>query len=327
MIEPSTPRLENELGDPSFWARPALQRHRAFADLRTLDRAQRFTRGKTGSSFYALVRHADVVAASKDPELFSSEPSVTTPAPPRWVRRVFGDSMVNMDGQRHADLRRIVQRAFTPRRIGLVEESIHRVCAGLVDDLLLRGPGDFVPTVAAPLATHVICEMMGIPVERRALILRQITESTNLIGVEGAQRPRLRVPGRNLTALARLHLLVRRMGRDRLTSPKDDLISALVTTDVNGGRLDDRQLGAFFSLLLVAGIETTRNAISHGLRLLTEYPEQRDLLLTDLPTRLAGAVEEILRHSTPIMQFRRNVTRDCEFRSNHFRAGDEVVLL
>src|SRR5689334_6519135 len=150
MIEPSQPGLENDLGDPSFWARPAAERHRAFAELRRLDRAQRFVNSKTGTSFYALVRHADVVAASK-PELFSSEPSVTTPAPPRWVRSVFGDSMVNMDGKRHADLRRIVQRAFTPRRIGLVEESIHRVCAGLVDDLLLRGPGDFVPTVAAPL--------------------------------------------------------------------------------------------------------------------------------------------------------------------------------
>ncbi|MDN5920586.1 MAG: cytochrome P450 [Pseudonocardia sp.] len=316
-----------DLADPSFWALPETARAEALAALRQLDRPQFFAPGgDRAQGFHALVRHADIVEASTSPELFASEPSVTTPPPPRWVRTVFGDSMVNMDGRRHTDLRRIVQKAFTPRRISLIEESIRRICAEIVDDVASRGQGDFVQTVAAPLPTHVICEMMGIPRERRGMVMAQVTGSTELIGVEGAQRRRLRVPGRNLAALTRLHMLVRSIGAQRRRNPAGDLISDLVAAQVDGDRLDGRQLGAFFSLLLVAGIETTRNAITHGLRLLTAHPDQRDLLLSDLDLHLDRAVEEMLRFSTPIVQFRRNVVRDCEFRSATFRAGERVVL-
>lgn len=316
-----------DLADPSFWALPEPARAEALAALRQLDRPQFFPPGgDRARGFHALVRHADIVEASTSPDLFASEPSVTTPPPPRWVRTVFGDSMVNMDGRRHTDLRRIVQKAFTPRRIALIEESIRRICAEIVDDVASRGHGDFVQTVAAQLPTHVICEMMGIPRERRGMVMTQVTGSTELIGVEGAQRRRLRVPGRNLAALVRLHMLVRSIGSQRRRNPAGDLISDLVAAQVDGDRLDGRQLGAFFSLLLVAGIETTRNAITHGLRLLTAHPDQRDLLLSDLDLHLDRAVEEMLRFSTPIVQFRRNVVRDCEFRGTTFRAGERVVL-
>lgn len=322
-------RDAGDLADPAFWALPAAERHAVFAALRRLDRPRFFAQpGRRGEGFYALVRHADVVAASKAPDLFSNEPSVTTPEPPRWVRAVFGDSMVNMDGRRHTDLRRIVQQTFTPRRVAVIEESIHRICAEIVDDLVAgsRVPTDFVAAVAAPLPTHVICEMLGIPRERRRMVQAQVTGSTELIGVEGDQRPRLRLPGRNLAAMARLHLLVRTIGAKRRRRPAGDLISDLVTADVEGGRLDGRELGAFFSLLLVAGIETTRNAVAHGLKLLTDHPDQRALLTSNLDRHLGGAVEEVLRHATPIVQFRRNVTRDCEWRGTRFRRGDRVVL-
>ena len=315
-----------DLAAPSFWACPEADRLAAFARLRAAGSPPFVQRPGTGGGFHALLRHDDVVAASKDADLFSSEPSVTTPPPPRWVRAVFGDSMVNMDGARHADLRRIVQQAFTPRRVALIEESISRICAELVDDVLARGSGDFVATVAAPLPTHVICDMLGIPPRRRRSVLAQVTGATDQIGVEGAQRRRLRLPGRNLAALARMHLLVRVLGAQRRRRPTGDLISGLVTADVDGERLGGRQLGAFFSLLLVAGIETTRNAVAHGLRLLSENPEQRALLLSDLDRHLDGAVEEMLRCSTPITQFRRNVTRDCRWRGTTLHAGEQVVL-
>jgi cytochrome P450 len=315
-----------DLADAAFWARPAAERQAAFATLRALDRPRFFSRPDGTDGFYALVRHADVMAASKAADLFSSEPSVTTPPPPSWVRTVFGDSMVNMDGPRHSDLRRVVQKAFTPRRVALVEESIRRISTRIVDDVLAHRPPDFVTAVAAPLPAHVICEMMGIPQHRRSLVLSLVTDSTALIGVGGDQRPRLRRPGRNLAALAQLHLLVRTVGARRRREPRGDLISDLVTADIDGERMNGRQLGAFFSLLLVAGIETTRNALSHGLRLLTEHPDQRDLLQSDLDRHLPGAVEEILRCGSPIVQFRRNVTRDCEWRGLPLRRGDRVVL-
>jgi cytochrome P450 len=285
-----------------------------------------FFPGGADGGFHALVRHADVVAASKNASMFSSEPSVTTPAPPRWVRAIFGDSMVNMDEPRHGGMRRIVQRAFTPRRVALIEDVIRQVCTDIVDDVVARRPRDFVTAVAAQLPTQVICTMMGIPSEQRRMVLDQVIGSTEFIGVSNRHRPRLRLPGQNLRAMARLHLLVRDIGRQRRRRPADDLISALVTANIDGEHLDGRQLGAFFSLLLVAGIETTRNAISHGLKLLTEHPDQRMLLQSDLDRHLPDAVEEILRHATPIVQFRRRVMRDCELNGARLRTGDRVVL-
>lgn len=317
-----------DVADPDFWALPEQERADVFAALRASG-GPRFVvppGADRARGFYAVVRHADVVTASTSPDVFASEPGVTTPVPPAWVRAVFGDSMVNLDGLRHSELRRIVQRAFTPRRIGLIEESIRRTCTAIVDDVVAQGSGDFVRTVAAPLPTHMISEMMGIPEERRGTVLAQVDGSTELIGVEGSQRRRLRVPGRNLAALVRLHLLVRRIGADRRRHPTGDLVSDLVNAEVRGERLDGRRLGAFFSLLLVAGIETTRNAISHVLRLLTEHPDQRALLLSDLDAHLDGTVEEVLRYSTPITQFRRNVVRDCVLGGTAMPAGSQVVL-
>ncbi|ALL75808.1 cytochrome P450 [Pseudonocardia sp. EC080610-09] len=326
---PSSPlrgRPADDVADPAFWALPERERADAFARLRAAG-GPRFVPGHgRDEGFYAVVRHADVMTASTSPQLFASEPSVTTPPPPAWVRAVFGDSMVNLDGDRHTELRRIVQRAFTPRRVALIEESISRVARTVVDDVLARGSGDVVSTIAAPVPTHVICEMMGIPPERRGWVLAQVDGSTELIGVEGAGRRRLRVPGRNLAALVRLHLLVRRIGRDRRARPAGDLVSDLVSAEVGGDRLDGRRLGAFFSLLLVAGIETTRNAVAHGVRLLSEHPDQRALLLSDLDRHLDGAVEEILRVSTPIVQFRRNVAGDTELGGTPLPAGARVVL-
>jgi cytochrome P450 len=312
-----------DLADPGFWSWPEPARLATFAELRRRDEPL-FVPDTAGGGFHALVRHADVVAASRDATRFGNEPSVTTPEPPCWVRVVFGESMVNMDGPRHAALRRVVQRAFTSRRVRTLASDIQRTASDVVDEVVATRPTDFVPAVAAQLPTRVICDLMGIAPADRRLVLDLVTESTEFIGVAG--RPRLRLPGQNLRALARLHLLVRRVGRQRRREPTADLVSALVTTDVAGERLTGRQLGAFFSLLIVAGIETTRNALAHGLVLLTEHPEQRELLTSDLDRYLPGAVEEIVRYASPIRQFRRHVRADSELTGHAFQPGDRVVL-
>ncbi|MEV8092904.1 cytochrome P450 [Kitasatospora sp. NPDC085879] len=312
-----------DLADPGFWRLPEADRAAAFAELRRLDGPVRFTHRVTGRSFLALVRHADVVAASRTPEVFISGPGVTTPEPARWVRTVFGDSMVNLDDPHHADLRRIVSRAFTPRLISRVEEDIRRVAARIVDEVLDRRPEDFVTAVAAELPYQVICNMMGIPERQRRQILAQVNHASEHTGVA---RGRLRVPGRGLRALARMQLVIAALGRERRRRPTDDLISALVTADVDGRHLNSRELGAFFSLLLVAGVETTRNALAHGLDLLTRHADQRALLLEDFDARIGGAVEEIVRHSTPIIQFRRTVAADHELNGTRLAQGEKVVL-
>ncbi|MDH6125646.1 cytochrome P450 [Kitasatospora sp. GP82] len=311
---------------PEFWSLPASERAAAFARLRALDRPVFCTDPRTGKGFHALVRHADVVAASRTPDVFISAPGVTTPEPARWVRAVFGDSMVNLDDPRHADLRRIVSRAFTPRLIAKVEDDIRRVATQIVDELLSRRAGggdDFVSAVAAELPYQVICNMMGIPEKQRRRILEQINHASERTGVA---RSRLRVPGLGLRALARMQGVIAALGRERRRRPTDDLISALVTADVDGKHLNSRELGAFFSFLLVAGVETTRNALAHGLHLLTEHPDQRELLLSDLDTHLGGAVEEIVRYSTPIIQFRRTLAVDHDLDGTPLAQGDKVVL-
>ncbi|GAA3208974.1 cytochrome P450 [Dactylosporangium siamense] len=318
-----------DLADPAFWRQPEPVRHAAFARLRRLDAPVFFP--EPGGGFFALVGHADVVTASRTPDVFVSRHGVTTPRPARWVRTVFGDSMVNLDDPRHQQLRSVVARAFTPRVVARIAADTERVAARIVDDLVVAGsgpgggPGDFVTAVAGRLPFEVICTMMGIPDGYRGTLLRRIDSTTERAGVQRAGR-RLRIPGRGIAALAQLHRVVARVGADRRRHPTDDLISALVTADVAGRPLSGRELGSFFSLLLVAGVETTRNTIAHALRLLTAHPDQRELLLADFDARAAGFVDEVVRHSSPILQFRRTVARDHTLNGFPLRAGDEVVM-
>jgi cytochrome P450 len=318
--------------DPAFWQRPEADRLAAFAHLRRLD-APVFCAEPNGPApnggFYALVRHADVVTASRTPEVFVSRHGVTTPRPARWVRAVFGDSMVNLDDPRHRLLRSVVAKAFTPRVVSRIAADTRQIAAQLAaqiaGEVAGAAPGDFVTAVASQLPFQVICNMMGIPERHRPGLLRRINATTERAGVQETRR-RLRVPGRGLLALARLHLVVSRVAADRRRHPTDDLISALATATVDGRRLTGRELGSFFSLLLVAGVETTRNTIAHALRLLTEHPDQRDLLLADFDARAPGFVEEVVRHCSPIAQFRRTVAGDYELNGFPLRAGDEVVM-
>jgi cytochrome P450 len=311
-----------DLADPAFWHRPTAERMAAFRRLRALESPVYF-RERTGG-FHALLHHRHVTAASRTPEVFISGPGVTTPRPPRWVRFVFGDSMVNLDDPRHARLRGVVARAFTPRVVARIFDDVARVATEIVDDVIAERPEDFVTSVAGRLPFAVICDMMGIPDAYRRELLEQVDHSTER-GHRG-HRGRLRVPGEHLRALARMQRVVGKVGRDRRRSPSDDLISALVTADVDGKRLTARELGSFFSLLLVAGVETTRNAIAHGLHLLTVHPDQRRLLCDHFERHAAGFVDEVVRYSSPIIQFRRTLAVDYDLDGYPLKAGDDVVL-
>ncbi|WP_030166821.1 cytochrome P450 [Spirillospora albida] len=331
------------LSDLTFWALPQRERLAAFKRLRQLDRPVFFPElevpfFKAGPGYHALVRHADVVEASRKPDVFSSEPSVTGVADlPRYMARYFG-SMINMDDPRHAKIRRIVSRAFTPRVLAKLEEDLQASATRIVDDLLLHGPGDFVTDVAAKLPVQVICDMMGIPEAARPMVY----DRTNIIlGVGdpefsgGADFGRTGIITRSgvlhgilkaMTAGYELNHLAMKLARRRRREPGDDLVSALVGANVGGETLTDQEIGSFFILLVVAGNETTRNAISHGLKLFTDNPEQRALLMEDFDARMPGAVEEIVRMATPVIQFRRTVTRDHEMNGNLYRAGEKVLL-
>ncbi|MBB5077611.1 cytochrome P450 [Nonomuraea endophytica] len=320
-----------DLADLDFWRRPLKERHEAFARLRQLDRPMFFPEKKipflrSGAGFYALVRHADVVEASRNAKVFSSEPAVTNPEPPGWVKHVFGESMVNLDDPRHARLRRIVTRSFSPRMLGNLQNDIDAACTRIVDDVVAKGPGDFVGQVAARLPIHVICDMMGIPPQYRAKVHEHVDVSTAYTGVRPSLLRSVALAGQNMLALLALQRLVIKLGHERQREPAGDLVSLLVNANPDGERLTDKELGSFFALLLVAGNETARNTMAHGIKLLTDHPAQRELLLGDFDAHIGGAIEEMVRHVSPIIQFRRTVTEDYELRGLHLKKGDKVVL-
>ncbi|GFN09010.1 hypothetical protein Smic_75660 [Streptomyces microflavus] len=196
-----------------------------------------------------------------------------------------------------------------------------------MDELISERPGDFMPSAASRLPLEVICDLMGIPAAYRPRIAEQIDHASEQVGVARRGRARLRIPGRGTASLARMQLVMARLARERRRHPQDDLVSALVCADIDGEALSSRDLGAFFSLLLVAGVETTRNAIAHGLSLLDRHPEQQELLRSDFDRYIGGAVEEIVRHSTPIIQFRRTVVSEFPLGGRTFLPGEKVSLL
>jgi cytochrome P450 len=232
-----------------------------------------------------------------------------------------------MDDPRHARLRRIVSRAFTPKMIQKFEDDVQVTAAAIVDDLLATGPCDFVQHVSAKLPLRIICQMMGIGDEHYDMVLR----NTNII--LSGQDPEFISEDMDtavtqlLTAGQDLAGLVTSLAAERAEDPRDDLVSALAKANIDGEQLTPAELGSFFILLVVAGNETTRTAISHALNLLTEHPDQRALLLEDLEGRLQGAVEEVVRYATPVIWMRRSVTRDCSLNGNDYREGDKVMLL
>lgn len=344
MREASAEPAPADLSDLRFWARPLDERAAVFADLRTRG-PQFYELPKMpflpqSPGYWAIVRHADVAEISRNPEVFSSEPSATAPADlPNWMNKYF-NSMIDMDDPRHAKIRRIVSRAFTPKVLAKAEDDIAARARRIVDELVETGPCDFVEHAASRLPTEVICDMLGIPAEHHRRVIKltnvivgysdpeYVGDGLRYVGGE-AKMGRLatvRLLGTVARAGWELHRLAARLGRRRRAEPTGDLTSLLVNANLDGERLSPREFGAFFLLLVVAGNETTRNALAHGLKLLTDHPEQRALLLADFDARIGGAVEEIVRFGSPVIFMRRNVTRDHELHGHRFRKGDKINL-
>jgi methyl-branched lipid omega-hydroxylase len=328
---PAQAPADIDLSGDGFWALPLAERGAAFARLRALGRPAVFTDPETpftqsGGSYYALVSHADVTEASRNPELFSSARGATSIVDlPVEFNEYFG-SMINMDDPRHARLRRIVSRAFTPKMIKKFEEDVQRTAAQIVDDLLATGPCDFVEHVSARLPLKIICQMMGVGDEHYAMVLRDTNIILSGSDPEFISQDMDEAVAQLLGAGQELAELVTELSAARQEQPADDLATALATANIDGEQLTPAELASFFVLLVVAGNETTRTAISHALNLLTEHPEQRELLLADLDGRIGGAVEEIVRYVSPVIWMRRSVTRDCTLNGHEFREGDKAVL-
>ncbi len=320
------------LGDVEFWSRPREEREVAFATLRR-ERPISFHEepevpliGK-GPGFWAVVRYADVVDVTRHPETFSSSADrggVNVIDQPPSFSELFG-SMIVMDDPRHGRLRRIVSRAFGPSIVRKVEADVQRAAADIVDRVLAMGRCDFVTEIAAALPLQIICDMMGIPSSQR----RFAFDRTNII--LGAADPEYvadlaEAAPAMLNAAQEMAALAEELVAVRRERPTDDLISALTHAEVDGERLGSSEIASFFVLLVLAGNETTRHAISHGMKALHDHPDQRRIWMADFEGVAPTAVDEIVRWASPVIHFRRTATRDTEIAGQRIRAGEKVVM-
>lgn len=313
-----------------FWTLPLADRAAAFAALRehepvSLHPEPVLPFAEPGPGFYAVTRLDDVLTVSRHPDVFCSGKGSTSIAdlPAEFVE--FFGSMIGMDDPRHTRLRRIVSRGFTPRRLGLLTEDVAATARRIVDDVIDRGECDAVTEIAARLPLKIVCELMGVPESQYEFVF----DCSNVI--LGAGDPEYVPDADNIvTAILQagggLAELMRELGEVRVANPTDDVTSALVNAEIDGERLTPDELASFFVLLVVAGNETTRNAISWGLHLLTENPDQRAVWLDDLDGVTPTAVDEIVRLASPVIFMRRTCTRDTELGGTPLREGDKVAL-
>jgi cytochrome P450 len=333
MSLPALPPVDSiDLSDPEFWNRPGAEREAAFAALRR-ERPISFHKEfepppgmplPRGPGYWALTKHRDVLEVSRTPELYCSGKGTNIPDLPPQFTEFFG-SMINMDEPRHGRLRRIVSRGFTPRALGRLEEMVQRRAKQTIDRVIDQGACDFVADIAAPLPLELVCDLMGIPESETKAVFAH----TNVI--LGLGDPEYVPPGTSpivaaLTSGKALADLMVELAKHKAGKKGDDLTSALLDAELDGETLTHQELASFFVLLVVAGNETTRNAISHGMKALCDYPDQRRTWAADFEGLCDSAVEEIVRWASPVMHFRRTVTRDTELSGQPLRAGEKVVM-
>jgi cytochrome P450 len=244
---------------------------------------------------------------------------------PEEMLEFFG-SMINMDNPRHARLRRIVSAAFNPRMIKSIEDRIEFVANDVINRVAKTGGCDFVVEVAARLPLEIICDMMGVG----AADYDTVFSASNVILSNGD--PEYVPEGSDplmafMMAAQQLNLLMTELAETRKGNPTDDVVSALINTNIDGEALTPSEVASFFILLVVAGNETTRNAISHGLLALTEHPDQRALWQADPKGIAATGVDEIVRWGTPVIWMRRTVGQDTVLGDEELKVGDKVILM
>lgn len=315
--------------EPGFWTQPLNDRMATFAELREEGpfHPASFTMPMTGETehFHVVLRMAELLEISRRPlDFCSGKGAVSIPDMPEFAMDFFG-SFINMDDPRHARQRNIVARSFTPKQLQGVLDSVETICTEVIDSFCEKGEVDLVEVMSAPYPLLIICDMMGIPRSEFQTVL----EATNVI--LGGGDPDMMAGKDPMTAMLEsgmaLMQLINELAEDRRKNPQNDLTSMLVNADVGEDMLAPNEIPPFFILLAVAGNDTTRTAISHGLHLLSQNPDQREIWRKDLDAVTPTAVEEIVRVASPVTFMRRTVTNDVTVGGQDFSEGDKLVLL
>jgi methyl-branched lipid omega-hydroxylase len=310
---------EINLASFDFWQRDDVDG--ALAKLRRERPVTWHEHPDSGRGFWSLTRYDDVAAATRDHETFSSAFGIQVMTDPEEFGQLGIRSMISTDPPKHTKLRGIVNRGFTPRMVAKVEDSVRRRAREIVDAIAPKGAIEFVSEVASVLPVAIICDMMGVPEGDRPRLL----DLTNRLLAGGD-----REYGGTKETLREAGLELRDYGlwlaRRRLEEPQDDITTTLVRAEVDGEAMPPEDLGPFFLLLIAAGNETTRTALSHGLWALTQFPDEKKRWLEDLAGRAPLATEEIVRWASPVLHMRRTLSRDTTVAGVPMRAGDKVAM-
>jgi cholest-4-en-3-one 26-monooxygenase len=276
----------------------------------------------SSSGFWNVVKHADVVEVGRDAQRFSSEVGGVGLLDPGQTRMadLRGVILTEMDPPKHTRYRLLVNKGFTPRMIGLLEQHLRYRAELIVDNIIERGSCDLVTDVAAELPLQAIAEIMGVPQDERHLLFAW---SNRMIGADDPEYASSPTEGRE--AAAELAAYVNELARQRRAEPRDDIVTKLINAEIDGDRLSEAEFDLFMLLLTIGGNETTRYTTSAGVLALLQHPGQHRLLSEEFDNRLDPAVEEFLRWATPVYMFRRTATVDTELRGQSIAAGDKVV--
>jgi cholest-4-en-3-one 26-monooxygenase len=275
--------------------------------------------GFDDDGFWAVTRHADVMTVSRDSDTYSSwENTAVVRFNPEMTRdriEMQRFVMLNMDPPQHTQMRAIVSRGFTPRAISALRDALSVRADRIVRDALAAGSGNFVTDIACELPLQAIAELLGIPQDDRLQIFNWSNEMIGYDDPEYGVEP--------LVAAGELLAYAMKMAEDRQNTPAEDIVTKLVNAELNGEHLSADEFGFFVLLLAVAGNETTRNAISHGMLAFLEHPDQWELFKAERPKT---AVEEIIRWATPVNVFQRTATVDTVLGGQPVKAGQRVGI-
>ncbi len=314
-----------ELIDPDRYVERGYP-HQEWALLRKEAPVFWYQRDNVDSPFWAITKHADIITVSRQPELFRAtqrlfitiaEPD--TPPPEAALLR----QLLNMNPPEHGAYRSVANRRFTPHAVNQLADQVRKISAQLIDSIADREECDFVTDVSAKLPLAVIADMFGIPESDWEMMFRL---SNSMIGPADSEYSHGETILETLEK-ARLEFFMyfTQLVEDRRKNPRDDLATALANGKVNGEPLPPFELLSYFALLIIAGNETTRNATTGGLFALINEPGQFDLLKRD-PSLIRSATEEIIRWTSPVIQFIRIATADTELRGQKIREGDVLTL-
>ena len=275
--------------------------------------------GFNDAGYWAVTRHDDIAAVSRNSKDFSS---LENGAIIRFSPDITRDQvefqqvmMINQDAPAHTRTRRLISKGFMPRAINALHEVLVGRASRIIDDALAAGEGDFVSEVAAELPLQAIADLLGVPKEDRRKLLDWSNQMLAADDPEYGGQPEV--------AAAEILGYAMEMADDRLKNPKEDIITKLVHADMDGQKLGEDEFGYFVIMLAVAGNETTRNAITHGMNAFFQHPDQWELYKRERPK---SAVDEIIRWATPVTVFQRTALRDIEVGGQPVKKGDRVGI-